>query len=89
MAYAIERGELGWALEHLKNGGRVQRSGWNGKGMYLFMVHANPDGFNGAGAPRAIAQAFVAMKTADGTVVPWLCSQTDLLANDWELVAPD
>ena len=29
---------------------------------------------------------FIAMKTADDKIVPWLCSQTDMLANDWQVV---
>lgn len=68
------------ALVALKNGFRVARAGWNGKGMWLELVTnwsaPSPDGVDGM-AP------FIAMKTADNKFVPWLCSQTDMLANDW------
>lgn len=74
------------AVVHLGAGHRVRRAGWNGKGMWLTMVrpeawHADmvikPDG--------ATKLPWVGMRTADGGFVPWLCSQTDLLARDWEV----
>jgi hypothetical protein len=74
-----------WALEMLRCGRRIRRPGWNGRGMYLLLVEY----WNIVGdeqlseLPKA---PFVAMKTADDKVVPWLCSQTDLLADDWETV---
>ena len=87
--YEIHRGEFGWALEELKRGKRVCRRGWNGKGMWLMFV-----GFGATHAATSVDeneqvtyyhwQDFIAMKTVDDTLVPWLCSQTDLLATDWE-----
>ena len=76
---------IGDAVEALREGARVQRKGWNGKGMYLVLIppggpSSQPDGMT---LPW---QEFVAMKTADETAVPWLCSQTDLLADDWQIV---
>lgn len=75
--------DFGWALNVLGHGDRVCRSGWNGKGMYLFMVTGweitNPDG-----SPELEKYPFIAMKTADNKLVPWLASQTDVLANDWD-----
>ena len=70
-----ERGGIGWALRQLVAGATVARRGWNGRGMHLFYVAAIDDWL-----------PFVAMKTAQGPTVPWLCSQTDLLALDWEIV---
>lgn len=74
------------ALHHLRNGGRVCRSGWNGRNMWLVLVPAGatqvPQKFSN-GHPVA---AWIGMKTADGQFVPWLCSQTDALAVDWEIV---
>lgn len=71
-----------YALNALKEGKKVCRSGWNGKGMWLILV----DGYN-TELPKDVTQyvmsAFVAMKTVDDKLVPWLCSQTDLLAEDW------
>ena len=85
---------FGDAIHHLKNGHRVTRKGWNGRGMYLyhepgfeFAVKRNhplnqehPEGTMVAMNP------FIVMRTADGTVVPWLASQTDVLSTDWEVV---
>lgn len=81
---------FGHALELLKRGHRVARSGWNGKGMFLFLVPGSTFKVN---RPPLLGiypegtevnyHAHIDMKTADGQVVPWLCSQTDALASDW------
>lgn len=64
------------ALHKLKNHGhRVARSGWNGKGMHIHLIH------NGSGVKRD----YIEMFTADAEYVPWVASQTDLLADDWEI----
>lgn len=81
--------DIGTAVMMLKAGRRVARAGWNGRGMYLFLVEGGwslvyPTG--GFADLPADTLPFVAMKTADNRVVPWLCSQTDLLADDWEVV---
>lgn len=86
---------IGWAVKSLTNGARVRRSGWNGKGMYLFLVPGSTfvvaaDKPMGKACPELVGKeidyhAHVDMKTAQGDVVPWLCSQSDLLATDWEL----
>jgi hypothetical protein len=68
---------IGWAVKQLHNGDRVRRAGWNGKGMYLELQV--PD------AHSKMTLPYVYMFTATGDLVPWLCSQTDLLATDWEL----
>lgn len=67
---------IGWAVKEMQNGGKVQRSGWNGKNMYLMleMPHVDSD----------MTLPYVYMYTAQGDLVPWLCSQTDLLATDWQ-----
>lgn len=81
------------ALEHLKNGVKMQRTGWNGKGMYLFIIGTNSSevgiGKGGWTYTNGVNDnfqllPFIAMKTADDKVVPWLASQTDILANDWQ-----
>lgn len=76
--------DIGMAVHHLRRHARVRRAGWNGKGMWLGLmapiyVTESEDGVSRAFEP------FVFMKTADDKLVPWLCSQTDLLASDWEL----
>lgn len=81
------------ALHNIKNGSRVQRAGWNGKGMFVFLVPGStfivsrppllgiyPEG------TKVDYHAHVDMRTADGTIVPWLASQPDLLADDWQNV---
>jgi Protein of unknown function (DUF2829) len=73
--------DIGQAIRRLQSGDKVAREGWNGKGMYLFLVR-DWDTRDGLDQPTL---PFVAMKTVNGGVVPWLCSQTDLLANDWEV----
>lgn len=72
---------FGQALTLLKTGKRMARSGWNGKGMFVFLVPGiYPDG------TTSNYHAHIDMKTADGQVVPWLASQTDVLAEDWQVV---
>ena len=78
--------DFGAAVAALKNGKRVSRAGWNGKGMYLFIVAIWKPVRYGGEAPIATLREplpFIAMKTADDGVVPWLASQTDILAEDW------
>jgi len=69
---------IGWAIEHMRSGGKVCRRGWNGKNMWLALQ--TPD------VNSKMSLPYVYMKTADQYLVPWLCSQTDLLAQDWEAV---
>lgn len=69
---------FGDALQALKSGSKVERRGWNGKGMWL--VHVRDWGGIGVILPVA---PFIAMRTADEKMVPWLASQTDILAEDW------
>lgn len=81
---------FGDALEALKLGGRVARDGWNGKEMFLFLVPGSTFAVNRAPLlgiyPEGAVinyQSHIDMRTAQGTIVPWLASQTDLLAEDW------
>jgi hypothetical protein len=69
---------IGWAISMLKDGRRVRREGWNGKHQWLSLQV--PDTHSKMTLP------YVYMSTEAGDLVPWLCSQTDLLASDWELV---
>lgn len=74
------------ALVALKSGLRVCRKGWNGKGMFL--VYVDPysnDQFEITELPGLCGKLapWIGMKTADDKLVPWLASQTDLLATDW------
>lgn len=85
---------FGHAIEALKNGDRVARAGWNGKGMFLFLVPGSTFQVNRPPLNRIYEEgtpinyhAHIDMRTADGTIVPWLASQTDVLANDWQIVS--
>lgn len=81
------------ALEDIKDGKRVARAGWNGRGMFLFLVPGSNFTVNrepllsilGEGA-EVTYRPHIDMRDAEGKVVPWLASQTDILANDWEVV---
>lgn len=73
------------ALEHLKNGRRVAREGWNGKGVWLVYVDSVED-FTGTGEVLMVRPS-VGMRTADGYIeMSWCASSTDILAGDWMLV---
>jgi hypothetical protein len=80
------------ALENIKSGKLLQRQGWNGKDMFIFLVPGSTFNVNrlpllGIYPPGTEINyhAHIDMKTANGQVVPWLASQTDLLADDWQL----
>jgi hypothetical protein len=83
---------FGKALEALKEGKKVSRSGWNGKGMYIYIQNGSQisreQARNGhlAVLPEPITiRPHIDMKDAEGKIViGWLASQTDLLAEDWE-----
>lgn len=68
---------IGRAVEYLEQGRSVYRAGWNGKGMHLRLQL--PDEHSKMTLP------YIYLKTADGYLVPWVASQADLLATDWEL----
>lgn len=63
------------ALLLLKAGDRLTREGWNGKGQWIELQV--PDGHSKMTLP------YLFITTVSGDRVPWLASQTDLLANDW------
>jgi IMP cyclohydrolase len=82
---------FGQAIDALKEGKKVYREGWNGKGMYLYYVPANSYAAQTDIAKKEFGDtvpylAYIAMKTVQDTVVPWLASQTDMLAEDWQIV---
>lgn len=92
---------FGLALEALKAGRKVARSGWNGKGMWLslsggmvgrivqadqFWSQSNHDYAESIGGQAHVLPC-ITMKTATGQILMgWLASQTDMLAEDWEIV---
>ena len=90
MTILKENVSFGDAIEAAKQGQVIARSGWNGKNMYLFYVH--PEQWSYQVKPTICNNhsrlPFIAMCTATGAVVPWLASQTDVLANDWTVLEP-
>lgn len=91
---------FGQALEVLKKGKKVAGRGWNGKGMFIYLVTGTVlEAFElrneaethvGVNLPpysHVKINSHIDMKAADGSiVVGWLASQADLLAEDWEVV---
>ena len=80
-------------LPYLKTGHKLERRHWNGKGMFIYLVPGSkfevsrppllgiyPEGTKVTYLPH------IDLRTADGSCVPWLASQTDILAHDWVLV---
>lgn len=87
----MRRHDIGFMVDAVKSGFKVARTGWNGKGMYLFYIGESMSSGNGwtftnGKNDNCGVLPFIAMKTFSGEVVPWLCSQTDILAEDWDIV---
>lgn len=88
--------DFGTALRFLRDGVRVSRAGWNGKGMWLAFQKGYPDGVainRNTAEATGIAEGtvckfrpYLMMCTAQGDFVPWVASQTDILADDWRRV---
>ena len=84
---------FGLAIEALKVGKRVERAGWNGRGMWLILVaysrSASPEDhphYHHHGVADVEGLPWLGIKTSDNKFVPWLASQTDMLADDWQIV---
>lgn len=78
------------ALKALRAGKRVARAGWNGKGMFIYIVPGSEFTVNRFPLNKFVDEGEVVtyrshidMKTADDEFVPWIASQSDLLADDW------
>lgn len=74
--------DFGDALIDLEDGFKVAREGWNGKNMFLFLV---PEGVIDHPVLDGTLKhsSYIAMKTAQGEVIPWVTSQADVQAKDW------
>ena len=89
---------FGTAIQALKRGGRVTREGWNGRGMYLWLMPATKVKAEWCHEPhlKALAEqnggeiealGTIRMMTADKKVLTgWLASQSDILAEDWVIL---
>lgn len=68
---------IGWALEQMGRARSVRRAGWNGPTQHISLQV--PDEYS------KMTKPYFYITTEQGDLVPWLCSQADLLAQDWEL----
>ena len=80
------------AIEFLRQGRAMRRKNWNWKGMFIYLVGSNSYPAQTDIAKKTIGdfvdyQEYIAFKTQDGTVVPWVASQSDILSNDWQTVS--
>lgn len=78
------------ALSYIKNGGAISRKGWNGKGMWVCLQRPAPLSkmsrpYLFMCVPKGTTNQFETLTDADIDMVPWLPSQTDLMATDWNL----
>ena len=81
---------FGLALEELKNGNKVKRSGWNGKNQYIELAervsYINSKGELINEGHLNIGNKVIAFIGTSGVQLGWLASQADMLAEDWEIV---
>lgn len=76
---------FGEAIEQMKIGSPVCRAGWNGKGIFIKLQR--PDEHSKMTHPYIYIDTTglaTSNPAAPKVVVPWLASQTDMLAEDWE-----
>ncbi|MEH0582555.1 DUF2829 domain-containing protein [Streptomyces sp. B21-108] len=94
--FSVEVGDFGTALAALRDGEKIARHGWNGNGMFVVLQAGYPDGIpinqntaDATGIPQGTVcrfRPYLMMYTADGSFVPWVASQTDILGEDWVTV---
>jgi len=84
---------FGLAIDAMKQGFQVARRGWNGANMFIFLVPGSVFKVNREPllgifeeGHEVRYQGHIDMKTAQDTVVPWLASQSDMLATDWRIL---
>lgn len=78
--------DFGAALDELRQGLRVRRAGWNGKGMWLVLIQPG-NAMHTSAAGSYDMQPCIGMKTTQNVMQPgWLASQADMLADDWCVV---
>lgn len=87
----VDKLTFGDAVEAMKRGFKVVRQGWNGKGIFLYYVPAQSYPATTDIAKLHFGETvpyepYIAMKHVGNKVVPWLASQTDILADDWQII---
>lgn len=77
---------FGMAVEAIKSGMKMARRGWNGKGMWIGLHKEDGEFVREECGTTMTYRDYITMKTVDNQLVPWVASQTDILAEDWEVV---
>ena len=81
---------FGLALEELKKGNKVKRSGWNGKDQYIELAervaYINSKGELINKGHLNIGNKVIAFVGTSGVQLGWLASQADMLAEDWQVI---
>lgn len=82
---------FGKALEAVKEGKRIARKGWNGKGMYVYYIPASSYKACTEVARKEFGDMvpynpYFAIKNVNNTVSTWVPSVNDCLAEDWYIV---
>ena len=90
-AYRLTDGmSFGLAIEAAKQGKKIARSGWNGKGQYVELAtgisYTNNSGEVVNAEHAAIGNKALAFVGTSGVQLGWLASQADMLAEDWYIV---
>ncbi len=93
---------FGAAIEHLRNGGMIERKGWNGKGMFVFKqvpsrvpaevvpkMTSLPESVKARFSSEGVSPDYqnqMAIVKPDGSIDSWIASSADTFATDWILV---
>lgn len=83
---------FGQAIEAMKQGKRMTRKGWNGKGQYIELAtdisYRNPQGEIVNAEHTSMGNKAIAFVGTSGVQLGWLASQLDMLSEDWEEFKP-
>jgi hypothetical protein len=77
---------FGQAIEALKQGKKVARIGWNGKGMFVVLSKIHTHTPLEQGGVNAVFEPFFSIKTVNNVFNTWVASVSDTLAEDWQIV---
>ena len=80
-ATAVTNFNFGWALDQLRAGRKVSRDNWNGPSQHLELQMPDEN--------SKMTLPYIYIRTVQGDLVPWLASQTDMLASDWYMAPVD
>jgi hypothetical protein len=78
--------DFGEAIKRIRNGQKMRRRGWNGRGMHVYLETCATTPMECGGQ---VFEPALVMLTAQGRhQIGWLASQADLLGDDWECLGP-